>query len=69
MVVTLRNDMPETRQHYNITLGVLTLAATAYAIQQTMVVPALPELQRELGASRRRTRGPTETSSAPRRPG
>ena len=51
MIVTLRNDMPETRQHYNITLGVLTLAATAYALQQTMVVPALPELQRELGAS------------------
>ncbi len=27
------------------------MAATAYALQQTMVVPALPELQRELGAS------------------
>jgi EmrB/QacA subfamily drug resistance transporter len=39
------------RQHYGLTLGVLTLAATAYALQQTMVVPALPELQRELGAS------------------
>ena len=51
LVVTLRNDMAETRQHYNITLGVLTLAATAYALQQTMVVPALPELQRELDAS------------------
>jgi len=41
----------ETRQHYGLTLGILTLAATAYALQQTMVVPALPELQRELGAS------------------
>jgi EmrB/QacA subfamily drug resistance transporter len=39
------------RQHYSLTLAVLTLAATAYALQQTMVVPALPELQRELGAS------------------
>ena len=39
------------RQHYGLTLGVLTFAATAYALQQTMVVPALPELQRELGAS------------------
>ena len=29
----------------------LTFAATAYALQQTMVVPALPELQRELDAS------------------
>jgi EmrB/QacA subfamily drug resistance transporter len=43
--------MTETRQHYGLTLGILTLAATAYALQQTMVVPALPELQRELGAS------------------
>ena len=39
------------RQHYGLTLGVLTLAATAYALQQTMVVPALPEIQRELDAS------------------
>ena len=39
------------RQHYGLTLGVLTFAATAYALQQTMVVPALPELQRELDAS------------------
>jgi EmrB/QacA subfamily drug resistance transporter len=36
------------RQHYNVTLGVLTLAGTAFALQQTMVVPALPVLQREL---------------------
>ena len=39
------------RRHYGLTLGILTLAAAAYALQQTMVVPALPELQRELGAS------------------
>ncbi len=50
-IVTLRNDVEETRQHYGLTLGILTLAATAYALQQTMVVPALPELQRELDAS------------------
>ena len=43
--------MTETRQHYGLTLAILTMAATAYALQQTMVVPALPELQRELGAS------------------
>ena len=42
--------MTETRQHYGLTLAILTMAATAYALQQTMVVPALPELQRELGA-------------------
>jgi EmrB/QacA subfamily drug resistance transporter len=39
------------RQHYGLTLGILTLATAAYALQQTMVVPALPELQRELDTS------------------
>jgi EmrB/QacA subfamily drug resistance transporter len=50
-IVTMRNEMAAQRQHYGLTLGVLTLAATAYALQQTMVVPALPELQRELDAT------------------
>jgi EmrB/QacA subfamily drug resistance transporter len=36
------------RQHYNVTLGILAVAGTAYALQQTMVIPALPALQREL---------------------
>jgi EmrB/QacA subfamily drug resistance transporter len=36
------------RPHYNVTLGVLTLAGTAFALQQTMVIPALPVLQRDL---------------------
>jgi len=36
------------RQDYNITLGILTIAGTAYALQQTMVIPALPTLQRDL---------------------
>ena len=40
--------MPEERQHYNVTLAILTVAGTAYALQQTMVIPALPALQREL---------------------
>jgi EmrB/QacA subfamily drug resistance transporter len=39
------------RQHYNITLAVLALAALAYALLQTMVAPALPEIQHELDAS------------------
>ena len=39
------------RQHYAITLAVLALAALAYALLQTMVAPALPEIQHELGAS------------------
>jgi EmrB/QacA subfamily drug resistance transporter len=40
-----------TRQHHNITLLVLATAAMAYAISQTMVAPALPEIQHELGVS------------------
>jgi EmrB/QacA subfamily drug resistance transporter len=36
------------RQHYNITLAALTVAGIAFALQQTMIIPALPELQRDL---------------------
>ena len=39
------------RQHYGLTLGVLTLSALAYALSQTLVVPALPEIQRQLHTS------------------
>ena len=39
------------RRHYNVTLGVLALAALSYALLQTMVAPALPEIQHELGAT------------------
>jgi EmrB/QacA subfamily drug resistance transporter len=39
------------RQHYNVTLGVLVLAAMSYALLQTMVAPALPAIQDNLGAS------------------
>ncbi|HWH06486.1 MAG TPA: MFS transporter [Gaiellaceae bacterium] len=39
------------RRHHNVTLAVLTLAGTAFAFQQTMVFPALPEFQRELGGT------------------
>ena len=39
------------RQHHNVTLAVLALAALSYALLQTMVAPALPEIQHELGAS------------------
>ena len=35
------------RQHYNVTLAILTMAGTAFALQQTMVFPALPVFQRE----------------------
>ena len=43
--------MEGTRQHYNVTLGILALAGLAYALQQTMIVPALPSLQRDLHTS------------------
>ena len=40
--------MAAERQHYNVTLAILTLAGIAFALQQTMVIPALPTLQRDL---------------------
>ena len=43
--------MTEERQHYNVTLGALAFAGTAFALQQTMVIPALPVIQRELGTT------------------
>ena len=36
------------RRHYNATLAALTIAGIAFALQQTMVIPALPALQRDL---------------------
>src|SRR3954468_4134331 len=43
--------MTPPRQHYNVTLAVLATAALAYALLQTMVAPALPAIQSDLGAS------------------
>jgi len=39
------------RQHHNLTLGVLVISALAFALTQTMVAPALPAIQKELGTS------------------
>ncbi len=39
------------RQHYGLTLLVLVSAALTYALSQTMVVPAIPEIQQQLGSS------------------
>jgi EmrB/QacA subfamily drug resistance transporter len=39
------------RQHYNLTLAILTTAGTAFALQQTMVFPALSTFQREFDTS------------------
>ena len=36
------------RQHYNVTLGVLVTAGIAFALQQTLVIPALPALREDL---------------------
>lgn len=41
----------QARQHHNVTLAILTVAGIAYALQQTMVVPALPAFQRDLHTS------------------
>src|SRR5437764_15362485 len=41
-------SVAEGRRHYNVTLAILTLAGIAYALQQTMVIPALPTLQHDL---------------------
>ncbi len=42
---------PPPRQSYNLTLAVLVLSALAYALSQTLVAPALPEIQRVLHTS------------------
>jgi len=47
--MTTRDD--NGRLHPNITLAVLATAALAYAISQTMVAPALPEIQHDLGVT------------------
>jgi EmrB/QacA subfamily drug resistance transporter len=45
------SDVGEQRQHYGVTLAVLVTSALAYALSQTLVAPALPEIQRELDTS------------------
>jgi EmrB/QacA subfamily drug resistance transporter len=39
------------RRHYNLTLAILTMAGTAFALQQTMVFPALSTFQQEFDTS------------------
>ena len=39
------------RPHYNATLAILTSAGLAFGLQQTMVIPALPIIQRDLDAT------------------
>jgi EmrB/QacA subfamily drug resistance transporter len=40
-----------TRPHHNLTLAILVLAGAAFALQQTLVFPALATFQREFGTS------------------
>ena len=39
------------RQHYNVTFALLALAAVSYALLQSLVAPALPDIQRALHTS------------------
>ena len=39
------------RQHYGVTLALLTVAGVSFAIMQTLVIPALPFFQREFDTS------------------
>ncbi|HEY7630646.1 MAG TPA: MFS transporter, partial [Thermoleophilaceae bacterium] len=39
------------RQHYGLTFSVLALAGISYALLQSLVAPALPVIQRDLGTS------------------
>jgi EmrB/QacA subfamily drug resistance transporter len=39
--------MDAERQHYGVTLALLTVAGVSFAVMQTLVVPALPHFQRE----------------------
>ncbi len=45
------NEPHAERQHYNVTLAILATVGTAFALQQTMVIPALPAFQHELDTS------------------
>ncbi len=42
---------PPHRQHYNLTFAVLALGAGTYSVLQSLVAPALPEIQRDLHTS------------------
>jgi len=44
-------EAPEHRQHYNLTFAVLALAGSTFALLQSLVAPALPEIQRDLNTT------------------
>ncbi|HEX4364823.1 MAG TPA: MFS transporter [Solirubrobacteraceae bacterium] len=44
-------ESPKHRQHYGLTFAVLALGAGTYAVMQSLVAPALPEIQHDLHTS------------------
>src|SRR5690242_21784131 len=42
---------PGVRRHYNVTFALLAVAAIGYALLQSLVAPALPDIQRDLHTS------------------
>ncbi len=42
---------PAPRQHYTLTFSILAIGAIGYSLLQSLVIPALPEIQQELHAS------------------
>src|SRR3954452_23347788 len=48
--VDITSDAPH-RQHYGLTFGVLALSGATYALLQSLVAPALPEIQPDLHTS------------------
>lgn len=47
----MHEDTPTTRQHYNVTFALLATAVTGYALLQSLVAPALPDIQHALHTS------------------
>jgi EmrB/QacA subfamily drug resistance transporter len=45
------HEADPTRQHHHVTLWVLVTGALAYALSQTLIAPALPEIQKQLHTS------------------
>jgi predicted MFS family arabinose efflux permease len=47
-----RGERPEhVRQHYSVTFSLLAMAAVSYALLQSLVAPALPDIQHSLHTS------------------
>src|SRR6201986_1916033 len=51
LVAALRMTVEVERQHYNVTFALLAAAAVSYALLQSLVAPALPDIQQALHTS------------------